>query len=112
LKNVKAPRFKLTVDEVKPVHENALELFYSGIKSAETRRTMDGNLKRFLVDACSEILHGDYKERAVGNGNKQSSSLNLFFFYEKISALSWSSFAISANSWVFTPVSRPLIFVL
>ncbi|GEM_PF-6378415 len=64
MKNVKRPAFKLSNDEVKPVHENALEMFYSGIKSAETRRTMNGNLKRFLVDACADILHGDYKQRA------------------------------------------------
>ncbi|MGI0101886.1 MAG: hypothetical protein ACREA7_04745 [Nitrosotalea sp.] len=24
---------------------------------------MDGNLRRFLTDTCSEILHGDYKQR-------------------------------------------------
>lgn len=39
-------------------------LFYSVIESSETRRTRDGNLKRFLFDACADILSGDYRERA------------------------------------------------
>ena len=56
--------FKLTHDDIKPVHENALDLFYSGIKSKEGKRTMDGNLKKFLVDVCADILEGDYKQRA------------------------------------------------
>lgn len=56
--------FKLTNDDIKLVHENALDLFYSGIKSKEGKRTMDGNLKKFLVDVCADILEGDYRQRA------------------------------------------------
>ena len=59
-----ASNFKLTHDDIKPVHENALDSFYSGIKSKEGKRTMDGNLKRFLVDVCADILEGNYKQRA------------------------------------------------
>jgi hypothetical protein len=64
MKYMRHPAFKLSIEEVKPAMENVLELFYSGIKSAETRRTMEGNLKRFLVDACADILQGDLVERA------------------------------------------------
>jgi hypothetical protein len=54
---------RLSPDDMKSKHENALDLFYSGIKSAEGRRTMDGNLKKFLVESCADIFHGDYKQR-------------------------------------------------
>lgn len=56
--------FKLTANDIKLLQQDVLELFYSRIKSAETKRTMDGNLKRFLVDACEDILKGDYPQRA------------------------------------------------
>lgn len=64
MKHVKKPTIRLSSEDVKPTKQDALELFHSGIKADETRRTMDGNLKRFLVDACAEILQGDYKQRA------------------------------------------------
>lgn len=51
------------MEDIKSKNENALELFYSGIKSEQTRRSMEGNLKRFLVIACTEIFHGDFKQR-------------------------------------------------
>src|SRR3989442_3172955 len=57
-------KIRLSPDDIKIKQENALDLFYSGIKSAETRRTMDGNLKKFLVEACADIFNGDYRERA------------------------------------------------
>ncbi|MGI0062459.1 MAG: hypothetical protein ACREBA_08415 [Nitrosotalea sp.] len=41
--------FNLSLEDIKSKNENALELFYSGIKSAQTRRSMEGNLKTFLV---------------------------------------------------------------
>lgn len=57
-------RFKLTEKDLQPSNEQALDSFYSGIKSLETKRSMDKNLKTFLVDICEDILHGDYKQRA------------------------------------------------
>lgn len=56
--------FKLKIDDIKTADEDALELFYSGMKSQETRRTMGGNLQRFLVDVCQDILEGDINQRA------------------------------------------------
>lgn len=55
--------FTLSLEDIKSKNENALELFYSGIKSEQTRRSMEGNLKRFLVVACAEIFSGDFKNR-------------------------------------------------
>jgi hypothetical protein len=57
--------FKLKIDDIKTTDEDALELFYSGMKSQETRRTMGGNLQRFLVDVCQDILEGDINQRAM-----------------------------------------------
>jgi len=56
--------FKLTNEDIKIRQENALELFYSGIKADQTRRTMDQNLKKFLVEACADLFTGDYAERS------------------------------------------------
>lgn len=56
--------FKLTNEDIKIRRENALELFYSGIKADQTRRTMDQNLKKFLVEACADLFTGDYAERS------------------------------------------------
>lgn len=56
--------FKLKIDDIKTTDEDALDLFYSGMKSQETRRTMGGNLQRFLVDVCQDILEGDIDQRA------------------------------------------------
>jgi len=56
--------FKIKISDIKTTDEDALDLFYSGMKSQETKRTMDGNLRRFLVDVCQDILDGDMKERA------------------------------------------------
>jgi hypothetical protein len=55
---------RLTPQEIQAREENALDLFYSGIKSEETKRTMTGNLKRFLVDACADLLEGNLEQRA------------------------------------------------
>jgi len=56
--------FVLSLEDIKSKNENALELFYSGIKSEQTRRSMEGNLKRFLVVACAEIFSGDFKQQS------------------------------------------------
>lgn len=78
-------RFKLSADDIKPRQENALDLFYLGIKSKEGRRTMDGNLKRFLVEACADILDGDYKKRTQEFVNlvkeDQSKATNIVLAY-------------------------------
>ncbi len=58
------PNFRLSPDDIKTKNEDALELFYSGIKSNETKLGMDRSLRRFLVEICADILHGTYKERA------------------------------------------------
>ncbi len=54
---------RLTSQEIQVKQQNALELFYSGIKAAETKRTMTRNLKVFLVDACADLLEGDLAQR-------------------------------------------------
>ena len=56
--------FKLKIDDIKTTDDDALDLFYSGMKSQETRRTMGGNLQQFLVDVCQDILEGDINQRA------------------------------------------------
>ena len=58
------PDFSLSEDDIKISLESALDQFYSGIKSKETKRTMDGNLKYFLEIICKNILQGNYKQRA------------------------------------------------
>lgn len=55
---------RLSINDIQVRQENALDLFYAGIKSKETKRTMETNLKVFLVDACADILQGNMKERA------------------------------------------------
>lgn len=55
---------RLTSQEIQIQQENALDLFYSGIKAAETKRTMTRNLKVFLVDACADLLQGNLEQRA------------------------------------------------
>jgi len=58
------PNIKLTPDDIKPSHENALEQFYSGIRTSSTKLTLDRMLRCFLMDVCSDLLKGDYKQRA------------------------------------------------
>lgn len=58
------PSFRLTPEDIKIRQEDALEQFYSGIKSEQTKRTLGGNLKYFLLIVCSDLLKGDYKMRA------------------------------------------------
>lgn len=55
---------RLSTNDIQVKQENALDLFYSGIKATETKRTMERNLKVFLNEACVDILQGDFKERA------------------------------------------------
>ncbi len=62
--DIMSGNIRLSADEIKSGHENALDIFYSGIRSSETRRTMNGNLEKFLLDACADIFSGDYRERA------------------------------------------------
>lgn len=57
-------KIRLSVDDIQKQNENALDLFYSGIKSKETRRTMERNLREFLVEVCADLLHGDFDQRA------------------------------------------------
>jgi hypothetical protein len=56
-------KFKLTANDIDIKQENALEMFYSGIKSQSTRETADRLLKFFLIDVCADLLQGDYKNR-------------------------------------------------
>ena len=55
--------FKLSNEDIKTKSENALELFYSGIKSNETKRTMKGNLRVFLEEICVDLFSGNFEER-------------------------------------------------
>lgn len=54
---------RLTTKDIQVQQENALDLYYSGIKSAETKRTMTRNLKKFLVEACADFLQGNLEQR-------------------------------------------------
>ncbi len=56
--------FRLSPDDIKTSEQDPLNLFYFGIKSKETQRTMGGSLRRFLVDVCADILDGSLRERA------------------------------------------------
>jgi len=56
--------FKLKIEDIKITNEDALDLFYSGMKSRETKMTMGGNFQRFLVDVCQDIFDGDINKRA------------------------------------------------
>ena len=55
---------KLTAEHMKVKQENALDLFYSGIKAKATKDRWARILSRFLEEACEEIFEGDYKQRA------------------------------------------------
>lgn len=55
---------KLSAKEIQVKQENALDLFCSGIKSEETKKIMTRNLRKFLVEACADLLEGDFRERA------------------------------------------------
>ena len=56
--------FKLTPDDIKIKSQDALDLFYAGIKAVQTRKTMGRLLKKFLLEVCADLLEGDYKQRA------------------------------------------------
>ena len=55
---------KITKDELTLVNDNALNNFYSGIKSQATRKDYDKILKRVLCDILEDVLEGDYSQRA------------------------------------------------
>jgi hypothetical protein len=57
-------KIRLSVDDIQEQNENALDLFYSGIKSKETKRTMERNLREFLIGVCADLLQGDFEQRA------------------------------------------------
>lgn len=59
-----ASSIKLTTEDIEQRNENALALFYSGVKSKETLKNMERNLKQFLVEACADLLKGEFDERA------------------------------------------------
>lgn len=55
---------RLSIQDIQTKQENALDLFYSGMKSNETKSHMEANLKKFLLEACADLLQGDLKQRA------------------------------------------------
>jgi len=55
--------FRLDPDDIKTQNQDPLDLFYVGMKASETTRTMEGGLKRFLIDVCAEILSGSFRQR-------------------------------------------------
>ena len=57
-------KIQLEPEDIEQTEENALELFYSGIKSQETKTKYSANLKTFLVGACAKFLKGDMEQRA------------------------------------------------
>jgi hypothetical protein len=56
--------FKLSKDDIDIENQDALDLFYAGIKANQTKTTMDRLLKKFLLEVCVDILHGNYRQRA------------------------------------------------
>ena len=44
--------------------QDSLDLFYAGIKAEQTKTTMDRLLRKFLLEACEDILHGTYRQRS------------------------------------------------
>ncbi|MDE1829365.1 MAG: hypothetical protein KGI25_03475 [Thaumarchaeota archaeon] len=55
---------RLSIQDIQVKQENALDLFSSGIKSRETKKIMERNLRRFLVEACADLLQSDFRQRA------------------------------------------------
>jgi len=58
------PDFRLTENDIKIKQENALESFYSWIKSQATKETLERTLRYFLMDVCADLLQGDIAQRA------------------------------------------------
>ena len=56
--------FKLSKDDIDIENQDSLDLFYAGIRAHQTRTTMDRLLRKFLLEACGDILHGNYRQRA------------------------------------------------
>jgi hypothetical protein len=54
----------ISTEDLETSEQNALELFYSGIKSKETRRIFKRNLKVFLTDVCVDLFKGDLQNGA------------------------------------------------
>jgi hypothetical protein len=81
------PALKITEDEIITRHENALELFYSGIKSHATKNTMERLLRYFLIEVCVDLLKGDFEQRAqqfVDIARKdQTKATNIIIAYVK-----------------------------
>ena len=48
-------KFKLSKDEIKIETQDALDLFYAGIKAEQTKTTMDRILKKFLLEALEDV---------------------------------------------------------
>ena len=80
--------FKIKISDIKTTNEDALDLFYSGMRSQETKRTMGGNLRRFLVDVCQDILDGNMKERSKQfvdiARNDQERAMQIILAYTKL----------------------------
>ncbi len=55
--------FKLSKDDIDIENQDALDLFYAGIKANQTKTTMDRLLKKFILEVCVDILHGNYRQR-------------------------------------------------
>jgi len=81
------PALKITEDEIITRHENALELFYSGIKSQATKNTMERLLRYFLIEVCVDLLKGNFEQRAqqfVDIARKdQTKATNIIIAYVK-----------------------------
>jgi len=58
------PKFKLTEDDINIQQQDALEMFYSGMKSPVTKESMQRVLRYFLIEVCAELLDGDFSQRA------------------------------------------------
>jgi len=56
--------FKLSKDDIDIENQDSLDLFYAGIKANQTKTTMDRLLRKFLLEVCVDILHGNYRQRA------------------------------------------------
>lgn len=55
---------KVTQQDLEEKPEDALKQFFEGIKSEQTRKNYEGNLKYFLLNVCKDLLHGNLAQRA------------------------------------------------
>lgn len=56
---------KIKIEDLDNIAEEPIQLFYSGIKSPETKEKYTRILKKILCDNLEDVLHGSFEERAA-----------------------------------------------